>query len=100
MIMILVKYRTKTGERDAFVKALLSEGIPACTQKENGNLCYDFSLSIEDPDAVFLVEQWKDPDCLQEHASQPMYRRLGELRKELSVERETFVIYDAQPRGD
>ena len=96
MIFIRVTYRVKPGERDAFIKALIAEEIPACTQKENGNLAYDFMLPIDNPDTVCLIEQWENQACLEEHTKQAKYRRLGELRAELGVEREMLTVYDVQ----
>ena len=96
MILIRVTYRTKTGERDAFIRALLAEEIPACTRREEGNICYDFLLPVEDPDAVCLVEQWRDQACLEQHTKQPKFSRLSELRSELGVVREAVSVFEIQ----
>lgn len=95
MILIRVCYRTRSGERNSFVEAILKENIPAITRQEPGNLAYDFSCSIEDPDIVYLVEQWENKDALLVHSKQPMFRRLGELREQLGVERE-LSVYQAE----
>ena len=98
MILIRVTYRTRPGERDAFIKALLDEDIPACTRKETGNHAYDFMLSIEDPDVVCLVEQWENQTCLEEHIKQTKFHRLSELREILGVSRDAVAIYNAEVR--
>ena len=98
MILIMVSYRAKAGERDAFVRALLDEQIPNRTREEEGNIGYDFLLPIEDPDVVCLVERWRDEACLNTHVKQPMFLRLSALRGELGVERERVSIYNAQPK--
>ena len=95
MILIRVIYRTRPGQRDSFVKALIKEAIPAATRQEPGNLAYDFSCAIDDPDVVYLVEQWESKEALLVHSKQPMFRRLGELREQLGVERE-LAVYQAE----
>lgn len=96
MILIRVTYCTKPGERDSFIQGLLDEKIPACTRREEGNICYDFTLPIEEPDTVYLIEQWKDTACLEKHAAQPMFHRLSELREKLGVTRKTVKIYEVK----
>ena len=96
MILIRVSYRTRPGERDRFTNALIEENIPAVTRQEPGNLAYDFSCALDDPDIVYLVEQWESREALLVHSRQPMFRRLGELREELGVERE-LAVYQAEP---
>lgn len=95
MILIRVSYRTRPGERRRFVEALMKEEIPSATKQEPGNLAYDFSCAIDDPDVVYLVEQWESKEALLIHSRQPMFSRLSELRNQLGVERE-LAVYRAE----
>ena len=97
MILLRVSYHARPGERDKFVQALLDEGIPAATRQEPGNVAYDFSCPIDEPDTVYLVEQWESMEALGVHSKQPMFQRLGALRAELGVTRGTISAYQAEP---
>jgi len=97
MLMLRVTYHVKPGMRDAFVKALQEEEIAASTRREEGNVDYAFSLPLDDPDTLFLLELWESKENLGPHGKQPKFLRLQELKAEY-VESSDILFYDAQPK--
>ncbi len=96
MILLCVRYHTKPGLRDEFVKALIDERIAARTNAEPGNLAYEFSVPIGEEDAVCLLERWENAEALIPHPHQPHFLRLMELKAQF-VEDTELLRYDASP---
>ena len=97
MIIVRVKYRTPEGQREAFLQQLFEEGLPQACRAEEGNICYDYYLSYEDPNEILLLEMWKDGTALAEHGKQPHFNRIGQVRVEAGV-KSTVESYDSKER--
>ena len=80
MIIVLVKYNCKEGNRDSFLGAIKERGIDVLCQKENGNIKYEYSFSTEDSDVLFLTEIWENIDVLNAHWQTEHFKTLGELK--------------------
>lgn len=80
MITLNVIYKCKPDMREAFLEAILREGIDVACRAEDGNLLYAYFLPFDGGDELLLVEKWRDADALRAHAAQPHYKRLGELK--------------------
>lgn len=66
MIFIVVKYQVKDGKRQEFLEA--TREFTEATRAEPGNKWFEWSLSVEDPNEVVLVEAFND-DAGQAHVS-------------------------------
>ena len=51
-LRLLVTYTAKSGQRDAFLRAVLQSGVPETIRQEDGCLRYDYFLSAERPDEI------------------------------------------------
>lgn len=58
MILIVVKFQVKDGDREGFLAA--TREFTEATRAEPGNKWYEWSLSVEDPNEVVLVEAFED----------------------------------------
>ncbi|GAA4758383.1 putative quinol monooxygenase [Citricoccus nitrophenolicus] len=58
MIFIVVKYQVKPEHVDTFPDAVAA--FTAATRAEEGNLFFEWSRSLEDPNEYVLVEGFKD----------------------------------------
>ncbi|WP_237233039.1 putative quinol monooxygenase [Rothia nasisuis] len=58
MIFIVVKYRVRGGDREGFLTA--AREFTEATRAEPGNKWFEWSLSVEDPHEVVLVEAFED----------------------------------------
>lgn len=81
MLVLNVTFHCTPGKREEFRELIRDEGIDVASRNEEGNFKYDFYLSTENPDDLFLVEFWKDHDAWQLHKTFPHYAKLGELKE-------------------
>lgn len=58
MIFIVVKYQVKPELADRFIEA--TRPFTEATRAEEGNLFFEWSRSVEDPNEFVLVEAFKD----------------------------------------
>lgn len=80
MLTWLVTYHCKSGQRDAFRKAIAELGVRNVSKGERGNLKYDYYLSEDDPDALLLVESWTDGASQAAHTWTDTFAKLQELK--------------------
>ena len=67
MILIVVKFTTKPEWSDRFLD--LVHDFTAATRAEPGNLWFEWSRSIDDPDTFVLVEAFADDDAAGAHVN-------------------------------
>lgn len=74
MIFIVVKFKVKPDWSDRWLD--LTRDFTEATRREPGNLWFDWSRSVEDPDEFVLVEAFEDdaagPHVNSEHFRQAM----------------------------
>lgn len=87
MFYINVTYKLPAENRDAFAKSILENKIPELVRQERGNHAYDFSLSIEHPDEVYLREIW-DEDAFEEHRTSPNVKLFGTIKEKFGASTE------------
>ncbi|GAB3651111.1 putative quinol monooxygenase [Zhihengliuella somnathii] len=66
MIFIVVKFAVKPESAESFIEA--TRPFTEATRAEPGNLWFDWSRSVEDPNEFVLVEAFKD-DAAEAHVS-------------------------------
>ena len=103
MITIHLYYTGVNGAARAFAEEMVQSGTAAAIRAEDGNLRYAYFLSLEDPETVLLIDQWRDQAAIDAHHASPMMAQIAELREKydlhMSVER--FVTEDTDvPTGD
>ena len=67
MIVLNVFYRTRPGMREQFVEEGTARGLLAAIREETGCGGYEYFAALEDPDRLFLLEQWADEAALAAH---------------------------------
>ncbi|XKH57410.1 antibiotic biosynthesis monooxygenase [Citricoccus nitrophenolicus] len=70
MIFIVVKYQVKPEYTDTFLDSVAE--FTAATRAEEGNLWFEWSRSVEDPNEFVLVEAFKD-GAGEAHVSSPHF---------------------------
>lgn len=75
-----VTYHCKKGLREAFYKALCELGIRENSQKEEGNLGYNYYFAAEVPDDLLLVESWVSPEHQKAHCETVIFAKLQALK--------------------
>jgi quinol monooxygenase YgiN len=95
MIFICVKFPVKPEHADAWPG--LTAEFTAATRAEEGNLFFDWSRSLEDPNEYVLVEGFKD-DAAEAHVTSAHFRQAqADLPQYL---RETPYIRNQLMEGD
>ena len=77
-----VTYHCKPGKREAFFQAISELGVRGNSNREEGNLKYDYFFDAQDPDALLLVESWTEPALQQAHCRTEIFARLQALKAE------------------
>lgn len=83
-LVLTVKYNCKPGMREAFLRTLVDRGIVTAIRSEDGCLCYDYYLSVQDENVILLVERWQSEAQQRAHMQQPHMAELMAIK-------ETFV---------
>lgn len=94
MIVVNVRYFTKPGMRDAFYEAVMKSGVPEKSRAEEGNLKYDYYFSVDDPDEVFLLENWKDSEAFEFHKTQDHFLNGLTAIKEEFLQKTELKIFE------
>ena len=72
MIFICVKWKVKPEYADQWVE--LTRDFTESTRAEPGNLFYQWSRSVDDPDEYILIEAFKD-DAAEPHVTSEHFKR-------------------------
>jgi quinol monooxygenase YgiN len=72
MILIVVKFKTRTEWSDRFMDHVRE--FTEATRAEPGNLWFEWSRSVDDPDQFVLVEAFED-DAAAAHVTSDHFRR-------------------------
>ncbi|MGJ3508392.1 putative quinol monooxygenase [Enemella sp. A6] len=72
MIFIVVKYQVKPERADEFIDA--TRAFTEATRAEPGNLFFEWSRSVEDPNEFVLVEAFKD-GAGEAHVNAPHFQQ-------------------------
>jgi quinol monooxygenase YgiN len=67
MISIVVKFNVRPEYRDTWLERL--GPFTQATRQESGNLWFEWSRSVENPDQFILIEGFRDADAGAEHVS-------------------------------
>ena len=71
-VVVAVKLRIKSGQRDAFTEAV-KPGL-ATAQSESGTLTYIFHHDAVDADVVWFYEMYADQDSLNAHMDSDAFK--------------------------
>ncbi len=67
MYFIVVKYQVKPEFTDSFMGHVAE--FTKATRAEEGNLWFDWSISVEDPNEFVLVEAFRDDEAAGAHVN-------------------------------
>ncbi|MEO7131473.1 MAG: putative quinol monooxygenase [Dermatophilaceae bacterium] len=77
MIFIVVKFTVKPEHRETWLEAV--RPFTEATRAEPGNLWFDWSRSVENPDQFILVEAFRDGDAPAEHVGSDHFKTAMEV---------------------
>ena len=72
MIFITAKFRIRPDDADRWPQ--ITAEFTAATRAEPGNLWFDWSRSVDDPEEYVLVEAFRDGDAAAAHVQSDHFR--------------------------
>ena len=85
MITIHLYYTGVNGAARAFAEEMVQSGTAAAVRAEDGNLRYAYFFSMDDPETVLLIDQWRDQAAIDAHHASPMMGRIAALREKYDL---------------
>ena len=95
-------YTGKDGSARAFAQEMIDSGTVAAIRAEDGNERYDYFQSLDDPETVLLIDQWRDQEAIDAHHASPMMAMIAKLREkhDLHMQVRRYVDDDTMPESD
>lgn len=84
MIFIAVKFTVRTAERDNWLPAV--DDFTLATRQEPGNLFFEWSYSVENPDQFVLLEAFASQEAGKEHVNSQHFKAAIETMSGLVAE--------------
>ena len=103
MITVNLRYKGTDGSAKAFANEMISSGTVELIRVEVGNLRYEYYQSLDDPETVLLIDQWRDQAAIDAHHTSPMMQMIAALREkyDLHMAVERFVSNEGgMPEAD
>ena len=84
-ITVNLRYTGKNGSAKAFAEEMTASGTVGAIRKEDGNLRYEYYVSLDDPETVLLIDEWTDQAAIDCHHASPMMRTIAQLREKYDL---------------
>ncbi len=101
-LTVNLRYKGENGSAKAFAEEMTSSGTVDKIRAEEGNLRYEYYVSMEDPETVLLIDSWENQEAIDKHHATPMMGTIAALREkyDLHMTVERFVSDDTMPDSD
>ena len=101
-ITVNIRYTGENGNARRFAEEMTKTGIVEMIRAEQGNLRYEYYISMEEPDTVLLIDSWTDQKAIDIHHATPMMKTIAELREkyDLHMVVERYVSDETDASGD
>ena len=84
-IIVNLRYTGKNGSAIAFAEEMTKSGTVDAIRNEDGNLRYEYYISLDDPETVLLIDEWTDQEAIDCHHASPMMQKIIELRNKYDL---------------
>ena len=80
----------------------MDSGVVQQIREEEGNLKYEYFLSLEDPETILLIDSWKNQKAIDKHHQSEMMKKIMELREKYDLHMEVvrYKDDDSMPSSD
>lgn len=78
-------YTGKNGNARKFAEEMENLGTADAIRREDGNLRYEYFISMADPETVLLIDSWKDQQALDIHHASEMMGMIAALRQKYDL---------------
>ena len=95
-ITVNILYHGRGGAALAFAREMISSGTVAAIRAEDGNEAYEYYAPFDDPEAILLIDRWRDQAAIDAHHASPMMQTIAKLRDtyDLHMEVRRFTDFD------
>ncbi|MFI6647443.1 putative quinol monooxygenase [Streptomyces sp. NPDC050529] len=97
MIFIAVKFTVRTAERDNWLPAV--EDFTVATRQEPGNVFFDWSYSVENPDQFVLLEAFASAEAGAAHVQSAHFKAAMETMANLVAEVPEIINVEVPGEG-
>ena len=84
-ITVNLRYSGTGGNARAFAEEMMSSGTVGKIRAEEGNLRYEYYVSLEDLETVLLIDSWADQAAIDAHHASPMMSTIVALREKYDL---------------
>ena len=84
-IIVNLRYTGKNGSARVFAEEMTKSGTIKEIRQEDGNLRYEYFISLDDPETVLLIDEWTDQSAIDRHHALPMMQNIVELREKYDL---------------
>ena len=84
-ITVSLRYKGTDGNARAFAEEMMSSGTVGKIRAEEGNLRYEYYVSLEDLETVLLIDSWADQAAIDAHHASPMMSTIVALREKYDL---------------
>ena len=98
-ITVNLRYTGKDGNARKFAEEKTNSGTVEAIRAENGNLRYEYYISMDDPETILLIDSWLDQQAIDDHHASPMMKTIAELREKYDLHM-TVERYVSDESGD
>ena len=71
MLTVNLRYTGENGAALAFAKEMTASGTVDSIRAEEGNVRYEYYISLDDPQTVLLIDSWRDQAAIDAHHASP-----------------------------
>ena len=94
-ITVNLRYTGTDGNARKFAEEMVSSGTVDAIRAEDGNLRYEYYLSLDDPETILLIDSWANQEAIDKHHATPMMDTIVRLREKydlhMTVERYSAI---------
>ena len=84
-ITMNLRYTGTNGNALKFAEEMISSGTVDAIRAEEGNLRYEYYLSLDDPETILLIDSWSSQEAIDAHHATPMMAKITDLREKYDL---------------
>lgn len=84
-ITIHIYYKGTGDAAKQFAKEMTESGTVDAIRREEGNLCYEYFLPLEEEETVLLIDSWENQKAIDLHHASPMMNTIMKLREKYDL---------------
>lgn len=95
-LTINITYRGEGASAHQFAREMTESGAVSRIRAEEGNLRYAYYAPLDEPEALLLIDEWRDQEALDAHHASPMMQEIAILRDKYDLSMEVRRYRDEE----